>query len=359
MSISIADRASGAVMGALIGDALGVGPHWYYDLDEMRRDYGDWIADYTEPRPDRYHAGLKAGQLSQPGIILTMLLRSVIENGDYVESDFCRRLDEELFPRLDGTPMNGPGGYTSQSIREAWQHRVEERKSWKETGGHADTTEAAERALVLAARYAKVPSKVAKTVSSNCILTQVDEAIVAMTTAYCCVLALLVRGESLDSTLSDKLMDLVDDGTLPFHAVTSGKMSPPKQGREPSRAGRFSSPDALLTPSYMAEAALDPGIKIEPAWKVSIVYGMPCAIYHQLPISYYLAARFHDDFEKAVLYALNGGGQNQARCILTGALVGAQVGFSGIPQRFLEGLENAAELTSLARTLGDHAERPV
>jgi ADP-ribosylglycohydrolase len=357
MSISIADRASGAVMGALIGDALGVGPHWYYDLDEMRRDYGDWIADYTEPKPDRYHAGLRAGQLSQPGIILTMLLRSLVENGDYVEADFCRRLDEELFPLLDGTPMNGPGGYTSQSIREAWRRRIEEGKSWKETGGHADTTEAAERALVLAARYAKVPSKVARTASSNCVLTQVDEAIVAMTTAYCCVLALLVRGERLDATLSDKLMDLVDDGTLPFHAVTSGKMSPPKRGREPSRAGRFSSPDALLTPSYMADAALDPGIRIEPAWKVSIVYGMPCAIYHQLPISYYLAARFHDDFAKAVLYALNGGGQNQARCILTGALVGAQVGLSGIPQRFLDGLENVAELTSLAQTLGEHAER--
>ena len=109
----------------------------------------------------------------------------------------------------------------------------------------------------------------------------------------------------------------------------------------------------------MAEAALDPGIRIEPAWKVSIVYGMPCAIYHQLPISYYLAARFHDDFEKAVLYALNGGGQNQARCILTGALVGAQVGLPGIPQRFLDGLENVRELTSLARTLGEQAERQV
>ena len=35
-------------MGALIGDALGVGPHWYYDLAEMK--------------PNRYHAGLKAGQ---------------------------------------------------------------------------------------------------------------------------------------------------------------------------------------------------------------------------------------------------------------------------------------------------------
>lgn len=25
------DRAMGALMGAFIGDALGVGPHWYYD----------------------------------------------------------------------------------------------------------------------------------------------------------------------------------------------------------------------------------------------------------------------------------------------------------------------------------------
>jgi ADP-ribosylglycohydrolase len=356
--MSLKDRAAGSVMGALIGDALGVGPHWYYDLSEMRRDYGDWIAGYTDPQPHRYHAGLKAGQLSQPGIILTMLLRSVLENGGYNEGDFCRRLDEELFPLIDGTPMGGPGGYTSQSIREAWRRRVEQGRSWKESGGHADTTEAAERALVLSARYAKVPAKVAQTVSSNCVLTQADEAIVSMTTAYCCVLALLVHGEKMDPALSDKLMDLVEDGTLPFHSVTRGDYQPPKPGaREPSRAGRFASPDALLTASYMAEAALDPGIKIEPAWKVSIVYGMPCAIYHQLPISYYLAARFHDDFERAILYALNGGGQNQARCILTGALVGAQVGLSGIPHRFLDGLENATELTSLARELGEHADR--
>jgi len=344
------DRAAGAVMGALIGDALGVGPHWYYDLDEMRHDYGDWITGYTDPQAHRYHAGLKAGQLSQAGIITTMLLRSVVEENGYDEDDFCRRLDEELFPQLDGTPINGPGRYTSQSIREAWRRRVQEKKSWKETGGHADTTEAAERALVLAARYAKTPARVAESASANCLLTQADEAIVAMTTAYCCVLALLVSGEKLDPSLSDKLMDLVKAGELPFHAVTSDKLQPPKPGDpDPPRAGRFSSPDALLTPSYMAEAALDPGVKIEPAWKVSIVYGMPCAIYHQLPAAYYLTARFPDDFESAVLHALNGGGQNQARCILTGALVGAQVGLSGIPHRFLDGLEKSSELTALAR----------
>jgi ADP-ribosylglycohydrolase len=355
--MSIKDRAAGAVVGSLIGDALGVGPHWYYDLSEMRRDYGDWIDGYTEPKPDRYHAGLKAGQASQAGVITTLLLRSVVENREYGEADFCRRLDEDLFPQLDGTPRGGPGGYTSQSIREAWRRRVEQKKSWQETGGHADTTEAAERALVLAARYARSPRKVAETVSANCLLTQADEAIVAMTTAYCSVVGLLVAGEKLDPLLSDKLMELVKAGELPFHAVTSGRLQPPRpDDPDPPRAGRFSSPDALLTPSSIAEAAMDDGVRIEPAWKVSIVYGMPCAIYHQLPAAYYLAARFPHSFEQAVLHAINGGGQNQARAILTGALVGAQVGLSGIPKRFLDGLENSAELIALAEQLGADAD---
>jgi ADP-ribosylglycohydrolase len=355
---TIANRAAGAVLGALIGDALGLGPHWYYDLNELHREYGDWISDYSDPKPGRYHAGLRAGQLDQTGLLMVMLLRSVIEHREYVEEDFTRRVDEELFPLLDGTPMNGPGGYTSQSIREAYRRRVQQEKSWKETGGHADTTEAAERAIVLAARYAKEPETVARFVASHCLLTQADEAIVAMSTAYNCVVAALVRGEPFDENLSDKLMLLVKQGRLPFHAVTSNDLGVPRPGDpDPPRAGKFSSPDALLTPSYMAEAARDPGIHIEPAWKASIVYGMPCAIYHQLPAAYYLAARFSDNFELAVLHAINGGGQNMARACLTGALVGAQVGLTGIPKRLIEGLQGHEELVSLCQTLGYLADK--
>lgn len=354
---NVPDRAAGAVIGALVGDALGLGPHWYYDLAELRRDYGHWISEYTDPKPNRYHGGMKAGQLDQTGLLMVLLLRSVVENGAYNEEDFTRRLDE-FFKRLDGTPMQGPGGYTSQSIREAFRRRTERGLSWKETGGHADTTEAAERTIVLAARYALDPRKAAETVSANCMLTQADPAIVAMTTAYNAVLALLVSGEKLDATISDKLMDLVHDGHLPFHTVTTERLSPPRPGQpDPPNAGKFSSPDALLTPSFVAEAAVDPDIRIEPAWKVSIVYGMPCAIYHQLPAAYYLAARYRDDFESAVLHAINGGGQNMSRACLTGALVGAQVGLSGIPQRFVDGLENHAELVTLAQRLGDRSQR--
>jgi len=351
----IRDRACGAIMGAFIGDALALGPHWYYNLAELRRDYGDWIDDYTDPMPGRYHAGVKAGQLSQAGFILTLMIRSLVDCGGHDVADFCRKMDEELFPLLDGTPVNGPGGYTSQSIREAWRRRVQQNLPWGQTGGHADTTEAIERTLAIAVRYAQHPAQLAAAITDNTILTQTDDTVVSMTVAYCAVLGLLVQGHPLDTELSGKLMRLVKSGDLPFHAVTRDNLQPPRPGEtDPPRAGRFASPDALLTPSYMAAAAVDPEIRIEPAWKVSILYGMPCAIYHQLPAAYYLAARFRNDFESAVLHAVNGGGQNQARAILTSALVGAQTGISGIPRRFIDGLNEATTLIKLAEDLASN-----
>lgn len=52
---------------------------------------------------------------------------------------------------------------------------------------------------------------------------------------------------------------------------------------------------------------------------------------------------------QAVLHALNSGGNNMARAGVTGALVGALVGASGIPQRFVDGLAGGRELAALAQ----------
>jgi ADP-ribosylglycohydrolase len=343
---AIQDRAAGAIMGAFIGDALGLGPHWYYDLAVLRRDYGDWITTYTEPKPGRYHSGQRAGQPSQNGVLLRLMLRSLADRGGYDEADFCRRMDEEIFPLLNGLPVNGPGGYTQQSIRDAWRKRVQQKLPWGQTGGTADTTEAINRTLALAVRYAYQPQELADTIVGNTRLTQIDDTVVTLTAAYGSVLGLLVQGHKLNKSLSGKLMRLARAEKLPYHTLTHTDLEPP-QADNP-HDGHFTSPDALLTPSYVATAALDPDIRIDPAWKVSIVYGMTCAIYHQLPAAYYLSARFSGDFESAVLNAVNSGGENQARAMLTGALVGAQTGLSGIPPRFVEGLDESEALQRLA-----------
>lgn len=55
----------------------------------------------------RFHYGLKAGQNAQAGFILELMLRSLTEAKAYDEADFCHRLDNELFPLLDGLDRSG------------------------------------------------------------------------------------------------------------------------------------------------------------------------------------------------------------------------------------------------------------
>lgn len=340
-------RAAGALMGAFIGDALGVGPHWFYDLNELQKNHGTWIDDFTRPLPGRYHDGLEPGDLSQSGIILRLTIDSLLQADGYDDDDFRRRFEDEIFARVDGSPMSGPGGYTSQSVREAFLRWCASGGGWHGIAGPADSTEALERTIALGAFYALDLKAMATAVNQNARLMQNDATVLSLTVAFNAVLALLIRGEPLDGDLSGKLMSFAKSRELPFYVLTTGNLAPPKPGdADPLMPETFASPDALLSPSYMARAAHDPDIRIEPAWKVSLVYGMPCAIYHMLPAAYYLAARFCNDFESGVLHALNGGGQNQVRAMLTGALIGAQVGIDCIPERFIDGLTERNALLS-------------
>lgn len=348
------DRAQGAFIGSLIGEALGVGPHWYYDLNELHKEYGTWIDDYTDPKADRYHGQLKAGELSQQGWILVKTAQYLVKEKDYSHDTYFAMMDKEILPQLDGTPMGGYGGYTSQVMRHLYQKRVIENKPWDEVSSNSDTTESLERNIPLAILYANDLKSLSLLIAKNTAMTQKDDVVGSLSVAFNLVLAMLIQGEKLDDQLSNKLMKKVYRKEIPFHAVTSSNLTTPKKGEKaPPNEGLFASPDALLSPSYMALAAKDPTIIIEPAWKTSLVYGMPCAIYHMLPAAYYLAARFSDDFESGVLHAINGGGQNQVRAMLTGALIGAQVGLSQIPKRLINGLKDSDMLIKLAQELSD------
>jgi ADP-ribosylglycohydrolase len=189
------ERAVGAIMGAFIGDALGVGPHWYYDLGQLKQDYGEWIDDYTSPKAGRYHAGLSAGENSQTGQVTGFLLESLSGMGNYNEADFCLRLDA-LLATLDGTPE--AGRYTDAAMRDLWQAR-QAGKNWSQTGSFADTAEAAIRMPVLAARYRNDFKKLLECMRSNVRLTHRDPFIAGRSVAFGLVVAALINGDTLES----------------------------------------------------------------------------------------------------------------------------------------------------------------
>jgi hypothetical protein len=165
---------------------------------------------------------------------------------------------------MDGTAYSGPGGYTNQSIRELYQARVKQGKTWGKTGDYADTTQGAERAVVIAARYAELPGEGARIIAGNIRLTQIDPYVVALSAAYCVIVSALIRSEPFDAGLGAKLYRMVEEGELPFtHIVPTEKRG--TYAHDPTSASAsFPYPDGLLFASHVWTAARDPEVAIEP-----------------------------------------------------------------------------------------------
>lgn len=309
----------GAVVGLFVGDALGLGPHWYYDLAALRADYGEWVTEYMPPKPNRYHGNCRAGDVSQTGQVSMLLLGSIAERGEYDESDFTGRLDDFL-KTLDGTPDGGR--YTDIAMREVWKARkggVE----WSRAAGFSDSGEAAIRGVMLAARYADSPRALAAHAMANIHLTHAEPFIKAQSLAFILSVCRIIRGKSLAGA-GKSLMGWAQ------HEVDRGLI------------------DIFLQPGFVHDAAVNQDISVEPPHAIAQIYGLACQLGFLLPAAYWLASRFENDFETAVLTAVNGGGNNMARACMTGALVGAQVGIQGIPKRFVDGLVDREEILTKA-----------
>lgn len=327
------DSAQGAIIGALIGDALGLGCHWHYDIDELQKDFGPWISDYTTSKTDRkdrfadiaefrYNADCRAGDVSQTGQVYILLLESLASQRRYDENDFTERLDTFL-NTIDGTPFSGR--YTDMSMRDVWRQR-KAGMDWSDAGSMGDTAEAAIRSTILAARYFKDPGELAEKAYNNITLTHKEPYIAGQTLSFSLTVAALINNTPLEK-LRRHMAGLAENKSLM-------KLIP--------------SFDLLIQVTNGAIASRSK-IKIEPASLICQLNGLNCSLGVMLPSAYYFIHRYPDDFEMAVLSAINGGGNNMARAALTGALSGALVGLSGIPERFISGLTDHEKLLKLAK----------
>jgi len=335
------DRIMGAIMGVFVGDALGVGTHWYYDLDNLKKDYGPWVSDYNDPMLEvnsnnarhakihqfRYEQGVRAGDLSQTGQLYTLLLESIVEQGGYDRSEFGAKVDG-LFETLNG--KNFSGRYTDMAMRETWANR-NAGIAWDDpnVGSNADTSEAAQMNTALAALFFADPEQLARNAHSNTKLFYSNDFPITHSVAY----SLVVGGLINDVPLAD-----MEHHIRSINARVMARYAPFPDSRHQV---------------YVGQTAWDPDTRLESPHLIAKIYGQHCEIQQLLPAAYYLVHYYQDDFESAVLSAINGGGNNMARASLTGGMSGAMVGLSGIPERFITGLNNHEELLMLAEKVAD------
>ncbi len=331
------ERMEGALLGLFVGDALGLGYHWYYDLNLLEHDVGSWVTDYLDPVVKSEHGcrhisqyrldqGLRAGNYSQTGQILFLLLESVVEQQCLDISAFGCRLDE-LMSELNGESLSGR--YSEGIVRDIWQKR-QQGIAWNapDLPTDADTSLGAQLCVILAV-LCDDPCSLAEAADQLLQVFYRDRYLRACQLVYALTVQALIQGTTMVE-LNETMTSMSGN-----HEVMN-------------RVGSY----GLLQQPGLGQIAERPEmVSVEPAKYISLVFGLDCQVAHLLPAAYYLLYRYPDSFEMAILSASNGGGENVARAALTGALTGAFHGVSAIPERFLYKLENGADIRSYAQAL--------
>ncbi len=337
--ITRSERVKGALLGLLAGDAMGLGTHWYYDLDALHKDYGPWIDRYQDPALNgshrfakvsrhRHEQGLRAGNISQTGQLVTLLLQSVVEKGRYDPKDFHNKLDK-FFKTLNGESYSGR--YTESMVKDLW-HRRKQGIKWDDPAiaTHSNGADGAQLSVVLAVLYDD-PKELAENVDLLLKPFIADEVLRMNQVVYALSVQAMIKGVQLPD-MNQYLRRL--------HANPEIK---------PYIGGK----NIILTFINASVAWMPDKVNIEPALYISHVYGTDCSLTRLLPAAYYLIHRFPNDFEMGMLSAANGGGNNMARAAMTGALLGAMNGYEAIPKRFVTELENSELYLKLSRQLSE------
>ncbi|MDB6117834.1 MAG: hypothetical protein JWO08_1615 [Verrucomicrobiaceae bacterium] len=87
--MTLEQRTRGMLLGAFVGDALALGPHWMYDRSKIEQKFGR-ISGLNDPAT-QYHPGKKAGDYTHLGDQMLVLQRSIqIHGGLFDPKDFLQ-----------------------------------------------------------------------------------------------------------------------------------------------------------------------------------------------------------------------------------------------------------------------------
>ena len=339
--VSQKERIIGSILGVFIGDALGVGCQWYYEPGALEQDFGPWIDNYVDPKvggiskwgkvlAHRYSKGVRAGDGSQTATFIEMLLESVADNKGYVRDDYSRKIDDFL-AKLDGEPSDPYAGiWTDEMVRVVRKARLNG-VAWDDPDFYnpADGADCAQRGVILAAAY-RNPATLAQVAHQDMRLFFQNKFIIGHQLTYVLFVQAIVNGVPLEQ-IGAYMKKLGDDPKIMRYILNYDTIDSPRT----------------------AEIAWDPDYRIEPASKICKVYGLACQATFLLPAAYYLVYRYPNNFETAVLSAINGGGNNMARAALTGGIVGAMVGVQGIPERLVKGFNKGEKILELAQNIAE------
>jgi len=316
----VVTRRRECLLGAFLGDALAMPVHWYYDRTALVRDYGRvaeltapknphpgsilWRSSYAAPnakgeilhgqaeywgRPGvHYHQFLRAGENTLNMQLSLELLAMLRERGGYDRDDYLRR-----YVLFMTTPDRHRDTYIEECHRNFFTKYARGKKP-ADCGGEDIHIGGLAHVPLLAVWFADDEAAALAAVHEHVRVTH--------------------RGEQIETAARDLTKMLV--------AILNG-------------AGVRESIEKFGH-GWVGRKKFEAWAKLPDEEVVGLILSPACYLADSFPASLFLAWKYADDLEAALVANTNIGGDNCHRGIVVGALVGA--GGTGVPERWQQGL---------------------
>ena len=290
------NKQSGLLYGSYCADALSLGVHWIYDTNELAQKHGR-ITQYKSPGTDSYHPHKQAGDQGHVGDQSLCLLTFLTREKKWDDSSFMEdwiSMWPDYNDYIDGATKATLANILNQTDK---------------TQGGSDSVEIAGSARIaplIVFLSNSSENEVIKAAVEQTKLTHRSKEAEESATFLAKAGYRLIHGANLLDTLNE---------TAPEWALKTAN-------------------------NVLSENAVDAISQLGPA----------CSISSALPSVLYLAIKHGSDTETAFIENAMAGGDNCARGLALGLLLGAANGVSSIPRTWVEELDTRKSLNELLET---------
>ncbi len=295
----VKNRLDGMVLGAFVGDALALGPHWIYDVGRIKEEFGE-ITGIMAPLPDSYHKHKQYGDFTHYGDLTLMLLEYLMDKETF---DF----DLHSFQSRFQTFMANYGGYTDHAMRET----LDNLNRGVMEGSRSDELGGAARMAAPLYVYSDNEAKAIEAAVLQCSATHREDHLLRVVRFLAEVATGVLSGiHPIDSM--ERLLPLADE--------------PINEAYRSAQAVRH----------LEAEEAIP-------------VLGQMCSSKNAFPSVIYLLLKYELDFSATLFKNVQAGGDSAARGMVLGAILGAWAGRDRLPQDLLKNMNGYGAIIKLLK----------
>lgn len=293
-------KADAMVMAAFMGDSLALGVHWFYDAERIRKDFGR-VDALLKPGSRSHHPTKDRGDFTHYGDQMLVLLQSVAAVKGFELKDFSsrwRRLFKGYEGYVDKATKGTLEGYGAGKGPEA-------------AGSSSTDLAGAARIAPIVRVYVDRIDFLAEAAKAQTQMTHRDPQVVECAVFLARVCAMVLGGTSpLDAMKTVSKTHFAHSSIRDW--VSAGIAS---TGMESTRAiGEF---------------------------------GQSCHATQAFPGVVHLIAKYEGDLKEALIQSVMAGGDNAARAMAVGMVLGAHLGWESIPPQWLSALKKGEEIVRL------------